>query len=143
MTSLRQWNGFARALGAFHETYDMWLLPTVAGPPPRIGELALPKLQQRVLPLLRRMGAGRLLLKTGMLETMARDSLARTPFTQISNMTFTPSMSVPLHSAPAEPGGPVLPVGAQFVARYGAEDSLLRLASQLEEAAPWADRRPG
>jgi amidase len=143
VTSLRQWNGFARALGAFHETYDMWLLPTVAGPPPRIGELALPKLQQRVLPLLRRMGAGRLLLKTGMLETMARDSLARTPFTQISNMTFTPSMSVPLHSAPAEPGGPVLPVGAQFVARYGAEDSLLRLASQLEEAAPWADRRPG
>jgi amidase len=74
---------------------------------------------------------------------MARDSLARTPFTQISNMTFTPSMSVPLHSAPAEPGGPVLPVGVQFVARYGAEDSLLRLASQLEEAAPWADRRPG
>ncbi len=39
------------ALGAFHETYDLWLLPTVAGPPPRIGELALPKLQQLVLPL--------------------------------------------------------------------------------------------
>jgi amidase len=143
VTSLRRWNGFARALGAFHETYDLWLLPTVAGPPPRIGELGLPKLQQRVLPLLRRLRAGRLLLKAGVLETLARDSLARTPFTQLSNMTFTPSMSVPLHAAPAEPGGVALPVGVQFVARYGAEDVLLRLAAQLEEAVPWAGRRPG
>ena len=142
VTALRGWNGFARALGAFHETYDLWLLPTVAGPPPRIGELGLPALQQRVLPILRRLRAGRLLLRVGLLETMARDGLARTPFTQISNMTFTPSMSVPLHMAPAEAGGPALPVGVQFVARYGAEDMLLRLAAQIEEAAPWAARRP-
>ncbi len=142
VTALRTWNGFARALGAFHAKYDLWLLPVVAGPPPRIGEFALPKLQQRVLPLLRRLRAGRLMLKAGMLETMARDSLARTPFTQISNMTFTPSMSVPLHRAAAEEGGPVLPVGVQFVARYGAEDVLLRVASQLEQAAPWAGTRP-
>jgi amidase len=142
VTSLRSWNGFARALGVFHETHDLWLLPTVAGPPPRIGELALPKLQQRVLPLLRRLRAGRLLLKAGVLETMARDSLARTPFTQLSNMTFTPSMSVPLHMAAAEAGGPMLPVGVQFVARWGAEDVLLRLAGQVEAAAPWGERRP-
>ncbi len=142
VTALRGWNGFARALGIFHETHDLWLLPTVAGPPPRIGELGLPALQRRVLPMLRRLRAGRLLLRAGVLESMARDSLARTPFTQISNMTYTPSMSVPLHMAPAEPGGPALPVGVQFVARYGAEDMLLRLAAQLEEAAPWAGRRP-
>jgi amidase len=142
VTSLRKWNGFARALGAFHETYDLWLTPTVAGPPPRIGELGLPPTQRLVLPLLRRLRAGRLLLKAGMLETIARDSLGRTPFTQISNMTFTPSMSVPLHMAPAAPGGAALPVGVQFIARYGAEDVLLRLASQLEAAAPWAGRRP-
>jgi amidase len=142
VTAHRAWNGFARALGAFHQRYDLWLLPTVAGPPPKIGELRLPKLQQRVLPLLRRLRAGRLLLKAGALETMSRDALSRTPFTQISNMTFTPSMSVPLHMAPAEPGGPALPVGVQFVARFGAEDVLLRLAAQLEAAAPWAGRRP-
>jgi amidase len=57
-------------------------------------------------------------------------------------MTFTPSMSVPLHRAAAEEGGPVLPVGVQFVARYGAEDVLLRVASQLEQAAPWPGTRP-
>ena len=131
----RAWNGFARALGSFHESYDLWMLPTVAGPPPRIGELALPRAQQMILPLLSRLRAGRLMLRAGMLEQIAQESLARTPFTQISNMTFTPSMSVPL-------GAGVLPAGVQFVARYGAEDVLLRVAAQLETAAPWRGRRP-
>jgi amidase len=136
------WNGFARALGRFHATYDLWMLPAVAAPPARIGELDLPRVQQRVLLVLRALRAGRLLLRGGTLDAMARESLARTPFTQVSNMTGTPSMSVPLHAAPPEPGAAPLPVGVQFVARYGAEATLIRLAAQLEEAAPWMDRRP-
>lgn len=143
VTSMRVWNVIARALGRFHETYDVWLLPTVAGPPPRIGGLALPKAQQIVLPLLSKLRAGRLLLKAGVLEKVAYDSIAVTPFTQVSNMSFTPSMSVPLGMAAPEPGAAPLPVGVQFVARYGAEDVLLRLAAQLEEAAPWSGRRAG
>jgi amidase len=58
-------------------------------------------------------------------------------------MTFTPSMSVPLGMAAPEPGAAEMPVGVQFVARFGAEDLLVRLAAQLEAAAPWAGRRPG
>jgi amidase len=143
VTAHRSWNIFARALGAFHERFDLWLLPTAAGPPPRIGELALPLWQQSLLPIVQMLRGGRLLLKAGALEQIAHDSLARTPFTQISNMTFTPSMSVPLGMAAPEPGAAKLPVGVQFVARFGAEDTLLRLASQLEHAAPWADRRAG
>jgi len=143
VTAHRHWNIFARALGAFHERFDLWLLPTAAGPPPRIGEFALPFWQQTLLPIVQLLQGGRLLLKAGAVEQIAHDSLARTPFTQISNLTFTPSMSVPLGMAAPEPGAAELPVGVQFIARYGAEDVLLRLASQLEQAAPWADRRAG
>ncbi len=132
-----QWNGFARALARFHASYDLWMLPVVAAPPARIGELETPAAQRWLLSALRRLPAGRAMLKRGMLERLAETSLARTPFTEASNLTMTPSMSVPLHQAPAEPGGRPLPIGVQFVAGSGGEALLFRLAAQLEQAAPW------
>ena len=35
-----------------------------------------------------------------------------------------------------------LPMGVQLVARHGREDLLVRVAAQLEQALPWADRHP-
>jgi amidase len=58
-------------------------------------------------------------------------------FTPLFNTTGQPAISLPLHWSA---GG--LPVGVQFAARFGDEASLIRIASQIEEAQPWAGRRP-
>ncbi|KZN19344.1 MULTISPECIES: amidase [Pseudomonas] len=60
------------------------------------------------------------------------------PFTPVFNVAGTPAMSLPLAMS-REQG---LPIGLQFAARFGAEEVLLRLAGQLEQALPWHERRP-
>ncbi len=59
-------------------------------------------------------------------------------FTALFNVTGQPAISLPLHWT--DEG---VPVGAQLVAPFGREDLLIRVAAQLERAAPWGDRRPG
>jgi amidase len=56
----------------------------------------------------------------------------------IANVTGNPAMSVPLFW-----NGDGLPIGSHFLAPFGDEATLLRLASQLEAAQPWADKWPG
>ena len=133
----RQWNDFARALGRFFTSHDLYLTPTLAAPPLRIGELELPAWQRAAQKLVLGLRAGGLLLKSGIVDQLARDSLAKVPFTQLSNLTGTPSMSVPLQWTPEG-----LPLGSHFIAPFGEEARLLRLAAQLEQAQPWAQRRP-
>ena len=58
-------------------------------------------------------------------------------YTAPFNMTGQPAITLPLHWTPAD-----LPVGVQLAAAYGREDLLIRVASQLEQAAPWNDRHP-
>jgi len=59
------------------------------------------------------------------------------PFTPLFNATGQPAISLPL--AQSRSG---LPIGIQLVAPFGREDLLFRLAGQLEQAMPWAGRRP-
>jgi amidase len=63
--------------------------------------------------------------------------MAKTPFTQLANLTGQPAMSVPLHWT-----SDGLPCGMHFMAGFGEEATLLRLAAQLEMEKPWRSRRP-
>ena len=104
------------SLARFQEKYDLILSPTLAKPPVELGPLSLSP------PDITRHG---------------RDVNEFSPFTSIYNMTGQPSMSVPLHFA-----SDGLPVGVMFSARFGDEATLFRLAGQLEQAKPWAAKKP-
>jgi amidase len=107
-----------RTVGAFFRDYDVLVTPTVATPPSELGYLNQndPTLDPR-----------------GWLDK----NFALIPFTTLFNVTGLPALSLPL--AQSSSG---LPIGVQFVARYGDEATLLRLAAQLEQALPWENRRP-
>jgi amidase len=107
----------SRRVAEWYETgYDLLLTPTLAQPPPLIGEFDSPA-DNPVHGLLR--------------------AAELVPFTPPFNVSGQPAISLPLHW-----NAQGLPIGVQLVAPYGREDVLLRVAAQLEEAAPWAQRRP-
>ena len=105
----------ARQMAEFQSRYDMIMTPTLAIPPVKHGEICMTGTAQQVL--------------DGLQEFI--------PCTQMANWTGQPAMSVPLSQT--ESG---LPIGTQFLGRFGAEATLLRLAAQLERAQPWDARRP-
>jgi Asp-tRNA(Asn)/Glu-tRNA(Gln) amidotransferase A subunit family amidase len=102
-----------RALGLFHQHYDVVLAPTLASEPIPVGHL-LEKPEEYTERLFAFMGD-----------------------TGLYNQTGQPSLSLPLHWSTNG-----LPVGMMFSAAYGDEGVLLSLAAQLEQAQPWWDRRP-
>jgi amidase len=115
--AVNQMQAFTRRLAQWwHGGFDLLLTPTVAHAPPRLGEL--PPRGDNPLG-----DYGRV--------------VAFVPFTPAFNVTGQPAISLPLGTS-AEG----LPLGVQLVAAYGREDLLIRVASQIEAAAPWADRRP-
>jgi amidase len=111
-----QLQAFARGLVSFLAPYDMLLTPALA---------------ERPLPL-------------GTLDTAAPDPMSTftrsglfTPFTPMLNASGQPGISLPLFE-----GEDGLPLAVQLVGRPAGEGALLALGAQLEEALPWAARRP-
>ncbi|PKN64424.1 MAG: amidase [Deltaproteobacteria bacterium HGW-Deltaproteobacteria-10] len=135
--AMREWDIAARVMGQFHLKYDLFLTPTVAAPPAKIGEL-LPKSYEKVaMKILSVLNLGFLAKASGMVNQIAIQTLAKTPFTQLANFTGQPAMNVPLQW---DKKG--MPCGVQFIAPFGDEATLFRLASQLEKVKPWFDKRP-
>jgi amidase len=129
VASYKRWNEYGFALAQFFEKFDLYLTPTHALPPPRIGAIATPpwaaSLMRAALPL----GLARLIpLAAGTIDKVSMDNMAGVPFTQLANVTGVPAMSVPLHRFPDG-----LPLGMQFLAAHGGEGLLFRVAAQLED----------
>jgi amidase len=111
-----QLQAFARRLISFLAPYDALLTPALAERPLPLGTLntAAPE----------------------PMETFSRSGLF-TPFTPVFNATGQPGISLPLFQ-----GDDGLPLAVQIVGRPAGEAALLALATQLEAAQPWLDRRP-
>ena len=109
-------SALTRRLGQWWEDHDLLVTPTLGQLPPMIGELEPPA--------------------DDPFATQQRTGLL-VPFTTHFNVSGQPAVSLPLHVSASG-----LPVGVQIVAAYGREDLLIQVAAQLEEAVPWADRRP-
>lgn len=111
------------------------LSSTTAAPPVRVGELSMSPIEAAALAALRRAGNGFVIRKA--ILGLAESSLAKTPNTQIFNMSGQPAMSVPLYW-----NDQGLPIGTQFAGKFGDEKTLFQLAAQLEAARPWAQKIP-
>jgi len=135
--ALRSWDRAARNMGLFFQQYDLYLTPTTAYPPAKIGELRPKASEVFMMKTVKTLRLGRLLKGLGIVDQMAEKSLERTPFTQLANLCGLPAMSMPLSWTTDG-----LPCGVQFVGPFGAEDRLFRLAGQLEKVKPWFDKRP-
>src|SRR5215831_5495183 len=112
----RRRDGVSRQVARFFRGYDVWLSPTLAEPPLPLGSFD-PTPANPIQGIFR--------------------AAQFVPLTPIFNVTGQPAMSVPLSWNHDN-----VPIGVQFAARFGDEATLFRLAAQLEQACPWADRWP-
>jgi len=136
-TALRGLEEIGRGIGAFFEDFDVILTPTLSTPPPLLGTLGPSAAENAQLRFLGAFGSGRLIKAAGVIDEAAKGALDFTPFTPVFNATGHPAMSVPLHTT-----GSGLPVGVHLVGHFAREDTLFRLAGQLERSRPWFERLP-
>lgn len=105
-----------REFAQFFKEYDLFITPTLAKPPIKLGELDM--MSENIVDFLSKFGEF-------------------SPYTFLSNLSGNPAMSVPLHWTKNN-----LPIGVQFVARYGDEATLYKIATQLEKMRPWINNVP-
>jgi amidase len=124
-------------MAEFHRRWDVLLTPTLAFAPPLHGALRSRGVQEMAERAMAASGVSALMRLPGLAETMAARVFDFMPWTPLANATGAPSMSVPLWWNRED-----LPVGVMFTGRFGDDATLFRLAAQLEQARPWAGRRP-
>ncbi len=115
---------YARALGKiarfryntrrFFEEYDLLLTPVTSEPPFRVDDPAW-DIEHEIPPM----------------------EIIKFFFAPSSAVSGNPAASVPVGFTPEG-----LPIGLHVVGRWGEDDTVLRVARELERERPWAERRP-
>lgn len=103
-------------IAGFFDRYDLWLTPTLAQPPPPLGELNK---------------------SFGSAAAWWEYDLVFNPWNPIANICGSPAASLPLFWNNAG-----LPIGTMLTAPFADEKTLISVSAQLEQADPWAHRAP-
>ena len=135
--SVRTLQAEARRLVSAYQAYDVILSPTLGAPPLEVGAIRASGAEAMLQSVIAKTGFSTALKLPGAVKQAAERAFDFVPYTPVANFTGQPSMNVPLHW-----NGAGLPIGTMFTGAFGDEATLIRLASQLEEARPWANRRP-
>ncbi len=111
-------NRLSRSVGAFFESHDLLVTPTLGQLPAPHGMLDYNDPRHSV-------------------RSWTSSMFEYGPFTALFNITGQPAISLPVGMSTSG-----LPIGVQLVAPFGREDVLFRVAGHLERAMPWKHRRP-
>lgn len=117
-TALTACDRVARRMGLFHENYDIMLGPVLTQPAPLLDTHG---------------GTQHHLDFEGSVDLV----FELFPFAPPLNYSGQPGVSLP-----ATMSSSGLPINVQLAGRFGDEATLLKVSAQLEEANPWAGRRP-
>lgn len=111
--AITRFHGIARQMALYMQDCDVILTPTLTQLPVPLGTLSM----------------------DGDFVSFRRKAGRYTAFLAIINASGQPAASLPLNWTAQG-----LPVGAQLIGRFGAEDTILRLSAQIERANPWVQR---
>jgi len=128
---------FSRQWMTFFEPYDALLTSTLGELPIAVGGLRPTPQEMIELKALSYLPIGFIAKQKDFVLKAGRRVYQYCSQTMPANVTGQPSMSVPLHW-----NAQGIPVGMMFTGRFGEENVLLNLAAQLEQAKPWAGKRP-
>lgn len=103
-------------IAGFFNRYDLWLTPTLAQPPPPLGELNK---------------------SFGSAAGWWEYDMQFNPWNPIANISGSPAASLPLFGNNDD-----VPIGTMLTAPFGDEQTLISVSAQLEQADPWANRAP-
>lgn len=131
--ALAKWDTYAHAMEKVHEEFDLIVTPTVSDVAPLQTQFPMEESVRQALNQIEELSVPE---QQSVIWRMFDRTLALTPFTQLSNITGAPAISLPVYLS--DKG---LPIGVQFMAARGQEALLLQVAEWFEKQGQFEMRQ--